>query len=174
VVCGGVVEEDHMSDIVISIEVEEVIAAPIAIVYDLISDLTRMGEWSPENLGSVWVEGPPASVGSRFMGRNRKGVVEWEGGGVVITASRPTEIAWAMGDDPDCPRGTWRYLLTDAGGVTRVVEHYELGPGPSGFRDSIAERPVADQPAAIAGRRDELHRAMQTTLARLKAHAENL
>ena len=43
-----------MSDQVV---VTKDIAAPAATVWALVSDLPRMGEWSPENCGGQWVKG---------------------------------------------------------------------------------------------------------------------
>ena len=44
-------------------------------LYDLVSDLPRMGEWSPENTGGKWVNGAAGPVvGARFKGSNKSGV----------------------------------------------------------------------------------------------------
>src|SRR5262245_27395504 len=40
-------------------------------VYDLVSDLPRMGEWSPENIGGGWQGGGSGEVGGRDIGHNR-------------------------------------------------------------------------------------------------------
>ena len=40
-------------------------------VYDLVSDLPRMGEWSPENIGGEWQGGGSGNVGDRYIGHNR-------------------------------------------------------------------------------------------------------
>jgi len=59
------------------------VRASAEMVYDRISDVTRMGEWSPENQGGEWLDGATgAAVGARFRSRNkRKGVVDNHGGG---------------------------------------------------------------------------------------------
>ena len=43
----------------------EINASPEA-VYDLVSDLPRMGEWSPENIGGEWQDGGSGKVGDRY------------------------------------------------------------------------------------------------------------
>ena len=48
----------------------EIHASPEA-VYDLVSDLPRMGEWSPENIGGEWQDGGSGQVGDRYIGHNR-------------------------------------------------------------------------------------------------------
>ena len=50
-----------------------VIAASAAEWYDMVSDLRRMGEWSPENRGGAWIKGARGpAVGARFKGSNFK------------------------------------------------------------------------------------------------------
>jgi uncharacterized protein YndB with AHSA1/START domain len=45
------------------------IAAPPDAVYDLIADVTRMGEWSPECVRCRWLDGAQeARPGARFRG----------------------------------------------------------------------------------------------------------
>src|SRR5262245_39585341 len=48
----------------------EINASPEA-VYDLVSDLPRMGEWSPENIGGEWQGDSTGKVGDRYIGHNR-------------------------------------------------------------------------------------------------------
>ena len=43
----------------------EINASPEA-VYDLVSDLPRMGEWSPENVGGEWQGGGRGQVGDHW------------------------------------------------------------------------------------------------------------
>ena len=55
-------------------EVSRVIAAPADVLYAMVSDLSRMGEWSPENVGGRWRRGSGPTVGGRFKGRNKRGL----------------------------------------------------------------------------------------------------
>lgn len=41
------------------------LASPPERVYDLVSDITRTGEWSPENLGGTWLDGSYRAGGGR-------------------------------------------------------------------------------------------------------------
>jgi len=55
------------------------IDAPAEVVWDMISDMTRMGEWSPENEGGTWLgsaTGP--APGAKFRGLNRHGNKTWK------------------------------------------------------------------------------------------------
>ena len=58
-------------------EVSRVIAAPADVLYAMVSDLSRMGEWSPENVGGGWRRGSGPTVGGRFKGRNARGLARW-------------------------------------------------------------------------------------------------
>ncbi len=50
------------------------LAAPADHVYALISDITRMSEWSPECIHCEWTdEATGPAVGARFKARNKGG-----------------------------------------------------------------------------------------------------
>jgi hypothetical protein len=77
----------------------EINASPEA-VYALVSDLPRMGEWSPENIGGEWQDGGSGKVGDRYIGHNRAGerswsvpvmvtVAEWSLSSLVVAARFP-------------------------------------------------------------------------------------
>ena len=61
------------------VEVTEAVRAEPSVVYDLVSDVTRMGSWSPETTSCRWLAsatGP--TVGARFRGTNRHGpLLRW-------------------------------------------------------------------------------------------------
>lgn len=100
-------------------------AAP-EVVWDLVSDVTRMGEWSPENTGAQWVSGEPGMVGSRFKGRNQRGRATWSTTCEVLEAERGRVFAFGVGKS-DRPDTTWRYDLTPLpGGRTEVRESFAL------------------------------------------------
>jgi hypothetical protein len=63
------------------VSVSTTVAAPAAAVYELVSDITRYGEWSPENVGGTWLDGAttatvPGAV-MRFLTKVATGV-PWE------------------------------------------------------------------------------------------------
>lgn len=54
------------------------IAASPDLVWSLVSDVTRMGEWSPETERGVWLKGATGpTVGARFKGENQLGKKSW-------------------------------------------------------------------------------------------------
>ena len=146
-------------------EVEQTVAAPAERVWDLVSDVTRMGEWSPENTGAEWVSGTPAQVGARFKGRNKRGKATWSTTCEVTEAERGRVFAFAVGKKPD---SVWRYDLTALpDGRTRIVESYELAK-PIG----AISRLVTRLSTGVSDREDDLERGMRTTLERLAAAAQ--
>ena len=47
-------------------------------LYDLVSDITRMGDWSPVCKACWWDEGAGPQVGAWFTGRNELPERTWE------------------------------------------------------------------------------------------------
>ena len=58
----------------LAVQVETTVAAPPEAVWDLLADVTRIGEFSPECKQAEWLDGATgAAVGARFAGYNQKG-----------------------------------------------------------------------------------------------------
>lgn len=160
---------------------EEVVAARAELVWDLVADVTRVGEWSPECIRAAWLGKPgQPRPGARFTGRNRiqDGLesFEYEVTCVVTAADRPRAFAWAVLDDrgdPDRPSSSWQYLIDPLpGGGSRVRQRFTHGPGASYLRAAVAEAPdLAAQ--ILASRRDGLSANMRATLRAMKAAAES-
>lgn len=71
-----------------SVSASIAIKATPEVVYELVSDLLRMGEWRPENTGGRWIgrcRGPV--VGARFIGTNRRGLRGWATMSIVTDAT---------------------------------------------------------------------------------------
>jgi len=142
------------------------IDAPPERLYEMVSDLSRMGEWSPENQGGKWVGRATGAVeGARFKARNRRGWRRWSTVAHIVTANPPKEVAWesrAFG----LKIALWRYRFEPNGsGGTTVTESTEdrrgsimnvVGPLATGVRD----------------RADANKQNMRATLEQLKAAAE--
>lgn len=138
------------------------IAAPADVVYDLISDVTRMGEWSPECVSCDWMD-VPGLVGSKFRGQNRSGLARWSTVAEVTAADRPREFAFAtLHRGREATR--WRYLLDGAGDHTVVEESFESITTP--LLIGLAERFL------IRKRQSQLESGIARTLQALKATAE--
>lgn len=104
------------------------IAAPPARVYDLVSDITRMGEWSPECYRCEWVgETHEPVVGARFRGHNRMGPIRWTTTCEIVTADRGREFAFTvMHYQNDRESTRWRYRFSDGDSGTVLTESFEF------------------------------------------------
>ena len=105
------------------------IAAPPGLVWDLISDVTRIGDYSPETFEAEWLDGGDRPrAGARFRGhvrRNGWGPVYWTTC-TVLTADPGREFAFAVGGPGGTTANTWRYRLEPVVGGTDVTESFEL------------------------------------------------
>jgi uncharacterized protein YndB with AHSA1/START domain len=153
-----------------TVEIDIFIEAPPARVWELLTNLALMGQWSPEFKGGEWLEGATGPVvGARFKGYNKRREPAWESVSTVIEAEPAKTFAWAVGD-PSNARATWRFDLTPEGAGTRVRQRVQMGPGPSGLTARIAELPDREEDI-IAARTAEHRRNMQATLEGLQAAA---
>lgn len=137
------------------------VKAPPDRVWAMVADVTRMGEWSPENVGGEWLDGATGPVvGARFKGHNKQGPAKWSTVATVTAAEPGREFAFSV-----APTGvTWRYQFLPSADGTEVVESYQLPPGPM-------HRLLSDI-LGLLGRRKQMEGGMQQTLERLKAAAE--
>ena len=79
--------DDGRGGVPVVVEVD--VAAPGDTVYELVSDVGRMGEWSPECERCEWVGGAErAALGARFRGHNRIGARRWSTVSTVVAADR--------------------------------------------------------------------------------------
>ena len=147
------------------VEFSASIAVPADKVYDLVADVTRMGEWSPENTGGRWIgaaTGPDA--GARFRGSNRKGLRRWTTTCTVTAADRGQRFAFDVRLGP-LPISTWEYSFHAEDGGTSVTEAWT-------DRRARWLRVVAVPVMGVPSRPRYNRRGMELTLAALKAAAE--
>ena len=156
--------EQQQKQVSVSLDVK---ASP-EIVWGLVSDLARMGEWSPECTGVKWagaVPGPAGpSVGSVFKGKNKIGIRRWSTKGTIVAAEPNRKLAWdvaALG----LPVARWTYTIGPSETGCQVTETWEdkrgafinfVGPLSTGVKDRVAHN----------------ESGMRQTLDRLKAAAE--
>ena len=142
-----------------------VIEAPAERIYELVADLPRMGDWSPECRRVEWLDGSTGPAeGAAFIGHNQggpRGLMKWSRRGRVLTADPGREFAFAT-EEGGRESTEWRYLLEPVEGGTRVTESYTVRWIPTWAR-------IVDVPTNRAA---ELREAMRDTLERLKGAAE--
>src|SRR5215470_11068413 len=134
-------------------EVRLRIQAPPELLYDLVSDVPRTPEWSPEVISCRWLDGAAGAVpGARFSARNKRRWLAWSNKPVVETAERGREFAFTRTEP--------------VGGTTAELGYQVLRPVPVFLHLSLR---------ALCGVRDlraDLHQNMATSLQKLARIAE--
>jgi uncharacterized protein YndB with AHSA1/START domain len=102
--------------------------APPERIWDLVSDVTRIGSYSPETFEAEWLDGATGPVaGARFRGhvkRNGKGPTYWTT--CVVRECEPGQV-FSFGVGPkEKPLNVWTYRMEPAGEGTDVTESFEL------------------------------------------------
>ncbi len=142
------------------------IDAPPEKVWGLVSDITKMGTYSPEVFEAEWLGGATGPAqGARYRGhvkRNEKGPTYWTT--CEITECEPGEVFEFAVMMRDKVVNTWRY---------------EFKPGPNGGTDAAESFHLADnlltklwRPLGGFLRENRNRRDMLRTLERVKAAAE--
>jgi uncharacterized protein YndB with AHSA1/START domain len=149
-----------------TVTVSTTVDAPAERIYDLVSDITRMGEWSPENAGGRWLgDAPGPAVGARFKGRNQKGWRRWSTTCEVIEADPGEAFAFRVTSVGGLRVATWRYRLAEDGSTTTVSEDW------IDDRAGVMKR-LGRLVSGVADRASYNRSGMEETLANLKAAAE--
>jgi hypothetical protein len=107
------------------VEISKVIAATPDQMYALVSDLCRMGEWSPENTGGKWVKGATGpAVGAKFEGTNQLGKKKWKTLSTVAIAEPAREFAFDV-TAAGMKVARWGYRLEAVDGGTKVTQYWD-------------------------------------------------
>lgn len=142
------------------------IDAPAETVWAILADVERMGEWSPECYRVEWLDGArsPATVGARFRGWNRFGMLRWSMLCRVTSAEPGRELSWTTVDHGK-DETTWAYRLTPSASGVDLVESFAV----SGYT------PTARLAEDFLMRDRDRRRleGMQRTLQRIKQVAES-
>ena len=150
---------DHVS-------VTQEIGAPAEQVWAMVADLTRMGEWSPENKGAAWLRGATGpKPGATFRGANRNGKKKWRTAGTIVDAD-PGRLLTFRIKAAGFKVAEWRYVFDTTAAGCRVTETW------TDQRGKIAKalgKPVS----GVADRAAHNQATMERTLERLKAAAES-
>lgn len=110
-----------------SAEVSVIVDADIDAVWDVVRDVTRVGEWSHECIGARWLGSSDAPTpGARFRGRSRAGLLRW-GRVCEIVSADPYELVYFTVPTLRYPDSTeWRFVLEAVDGGTRVTQQFRV------------------------------------------------
>ncbi|MEZ5171481.1 MAG: SRPBCC family protein [Acidimicrobiia bacterium] len=105
-------------------------AASPSDVWELVSDVTRIGEFSPETFEAEWIDGATGpELGAKFRGHVRRNgwwPPYWTT--CIVVACEPNrEFAFGVGGS-DRILNRWGYVLEASDGGTDVTESFALTP----------------------------------------------
>jgi uncharacterized protein YndB with AHSA1/START domain len=147
-----------------TITVERVIAATAEQLFAMVSDLPRMGEWSPENTGGRWTKGSTGpGVGAKFEGDNRNGSKSWKTGSTVTAYDPDRRFAFSV--DKPLKVADWAYSFDVVDGGCKVTETWTDQRG-------RLLRALGKPFSGVADREAHNRAGMEATLASLAAAAE--
>ena len=135
-------------------------------VWALVTDVTRIGEFSPETFEARWTRGSTGpEVGAYFKGhvkRNGVGPTYWSL--CRVTQCVPNEVfEFAVGSD-EVTVNNWGYRLEPDGSGTRVTEYFRIEP-------HLVMRAYWTVLGPLRSRTNR--KGMRTTLERMKAVVES-
>ena len=133
-------------------------------VWAVVSDVTRVGEWSPECVRCEWVDGATGPAeGAKFKGHNKRGWARWSTTSEVTTVDPGREFAFQVqGGTPT----VWRYSLQPSGDGTDVVESFSLARP-----EKLVER-MMTRLMGVKDREADLTDGVRQSLERLKGVVE--
>jgi polyketide cyclase/dehydrase/lipid transport protein len=134
-------------------------------LYDMVSDVTRMGEWSPVCKECWWEDGGGPRVGAWFVGRNVLPERTWKTRSEVVAAERGREFAFVVGGS----YVRWGYTFTPVEDGTEITETWNFLPDGATL---FAERFGENAAAVVDERAEQARTGIAATLAAIKRSAE--
>jgi hypothetical protein len=107
--------------------VDRYIEASPDVLYDLVSDVTRTPERTPDVARCEWIDGATGpAVGARFKSTNHQGRgPDWSNKPVVTVADPGKEFSFTR-TEPFAGTLLWRHWFVPEGTGTRMYESYEV------------------------------------------------
>jgi uncharacterized protein YndB with AHSA1/START domain len=104
---------------------EALLTAPIEAVWSVLTDPTRVGEWSSECRTGRWLDGASQPVvGARFVGRSRVRWIGWSRACQILLVTSPQKYVFETISRSSSTR--WTYQLERVGTATRVRQSFEI------------------------------------------------
>lgn len=139
------------------------INAPVAKVWALVSDLSRMPQWSPQcRLMRAF---GPLRQGTRTLNVNRRKFLVWPTTSTITEVIPEKKLAFLV----NANNTVWSYELEPTDKGTRVVESRHAENGVKPFSNMSVNALMGGVPSFER----ELVDGMKATLARIKAEAES-
>ena len=153
----------ELSDLQVSRTI--LVEAPPTDVYEIVADVTRIGELSPVCKAAWWDEGSTPREGAWFTGRNEaEGRDPWERRCEIVIAEPGRAFGWvAGGREEGVAEWTYRFRPVDQG--TEVEESWRI------LR--MVDRLSALGDEVLNGLKTSTESGIEATLANLKKIAES-
>ncbi|GLY50343.1 hypothetical protein Lesp01_39990 [Lentzea sp. NBRC 102530] len=130
------------------------VPVPPARLYEIVSDVSRIGLWSPTASEVSYDDGAGPRPGAWFSGHNKRGERAWVSRSQVLTARPGAEFAFVVGGlDEGIVRWRWTFHADGAGSV--VTQEWQL----------LRMDPLLGAThGEVVGLRDEMVASVETTL----------
>ncbi|WKG06175.1 SRPBCC family protein [Mycolicibacterium sp. HK-90] len=137
-----------------------------SVVWDIIRDIRRMPEWSPQVI-SVKLREPDGDIrlGSTFTNLNHQGELEWITHGEMVRYEPEKEVAFRIAEN----HTIWSFSISPHGAATVLTQRRETPDGISQFSLELTESHLGGQQAFT----EILEAGMEQTLTAIKACAES-
>jgi uncharacterized protein YndB with AHSA1/START domain len=144
------------------LQAEIEINAPVSKVWGIISDLSRMPEWSPQCTATKLMG--PLQPGTRAVNFNRRNYLFWTTLSTITEVIPEKKLAWRVTTN----NTVWSYELEPTATGTRVVESRHAENGVKAISNLVVNALMGGVPNF----EQELVDGMNMSLTRIKAAAE--
>ncbi|MET3960439.1 uncharacterized protein YndB with AHSA1/START domain [Marmoricola sp. OAE513] len=133
--------------------VSVVVPAPPEAVWAVLTDVTRVGEWSHEATGARWVQGDGPTAGNAFKGTNRLRWIRWSRPCTVVESVPGVRFAWTTNGGLAGDATRWSFELEAVPEGTRITETYQIEKMPRLLEAAVVRLMPThlDRAAAMAG-----------------------
>ena len=138
------------------------INAPVAKVWSLVSDLSRMPQWSPQC--RIMKALGPIRPGTRTINLNRRGLLFWPTTSVITEVIPERKFAFRI----PINTSVWSYELEPTATGTRLIETRHAENGVTAVSTAVTKAALG----GVDSFEQELLEGMSQSLARIKAAAE--
>ena len=146
------------------IEQSTEIAATPEKVWSIVSDLKRMGEWSPQ-CRKVIVRGGTVKLGAKTINVNKRGLLVWPTTAKVVRFEPNKQIAYRIAEN----HTVWGFEITPTDTGVRLTERREAKNGQTTkVSSTLVDLAFGGNDSFEA----ELEEGMRETLVKIKAAAE--